>query len=177
MNTPPPLIPAPAATADDPLSFGGGLTPIAPRYRWVIRANLAINALMVTALAAAGDIFLTPTVGWPGGLLTLCVLAALALLIWIFPTRRVASIAYHISDDHLRLRRGFLFRVDTIVPFVRVQHLDVSQGPVERALGLSRLIVHTSGVLNQAVVLPGLESDLAAAMREAIHRRILTDFE
>lgn len=176
MAHPPHIAKAPAP-AKDPPDDGRQLTLIAPRYVWVIRASLAINALFFLVLAAAGDIFLSPAIGAPGGILTLGMLALIAPLMILLPSRRVASIAYHISDDHLRIRRGFLFRVDTIVPFVRVQHLDVSQGPVERALGLSRLIVHTSGVLNQAVVLPGLESDLAAAMREAIHRRIRTDFE
>ena len=113
----------------------------------------------------------------PQGIATGLTAFALILLILIFPIRRVASIRYHISEDHIRIRRGFLFTVDTIVPFVRVQHIDVRQGPLERALGLSRLSVYTSGVVNLTVTLPGLEADLADAMRETIHRHILTDFE
>src|SRR3546814_15781801 len=69
-----------------------------------------------------------------------------------------------------------LFRTDTIVPFVRVQHIDVGQGPVERLFSLSHLIVHTSGTHNSTVTLPGLRADLAAAMRETIRRHIQTDF-
>ena len=72
--------------------------------------------------------------------------------------------------------RGWLFRTDTIVPFVRVQHIDVGQGPIERWFGLSHLIVHTSGTHNSTVTLPGLPSDRAAAMRETIRRHIQTDF-
>ena len=76
----------------------------------------------------------------------------------------------------MRVARGWLFRTDTIVPFVRVQHIDVGQGPIERWFGLSHLIVHTSGTHNSTVTLPGLPSDLAAAMRETIRRHIQTDF-
>ena len=84
-----------------------------------------------------------------------------------------ARVALGIQD-----RRGAaaLFRSDTIVPFVRGQHIDVGQGPVERWFGLSHLVVHTSGTHNSMVTLPGLHADLAAAMRETIRRHIQTDF-
>ena len=153
------------------------LLPIEPRYIWVMRAGLAINMLFVMIALAVLAMFLHQrfSLSLIGALFP--ALLAAALILWIWPARRIASWSYHLSEDHLRTAHGFLFRTDTIVPFVRVQHIDVKQGPLERALGLSRLVVHTSGVLNQAVVLPGLESDLAAAMRETIHRHILTDFE
>lgn len=152
------------------------LTPIEPRYAWVLRASLAINALITTAIIATADALLVPKLGLPQGIATGLIAFFWLLMLLILPSRRVLSIRYHISDDHIRIRRGFLFTVDTIVPFVRVQHLDVSQGVIERSLGLSSLTIHTSGVLNQAVTLPGLETSLAHAMRETIHRHILTDF-
>ena len=93
-----------------------------------------------------------------------------------FPSRRVSRWGYKIGAGQLRVARGWLFRTDTIVPFVRVQHIDVGQGPVERWFGLSHLIVHTSGTHNSTVTLPGLPADLAAAMRETIRRHIQTDF-
>ena len=93
-----------------------------------------------------------------------------------FPSRRVSRWGFKIGEGQLRVARGWLFRTDTIVPFVRVQHIDVGQGPVERWFGLSHLVVHTSGTHNSTVTLPGLRADLAAAMRETIRRHIQTDF-
>jgi len=98
------------------------------------------------------------------------------LAIVVFPARRYAHIGYAMGRDDLRVARGFLFRTDTIVPFVRVQHIDVGQGPVERRYGLSHLVVHTSGTHNSMVILPGLPSDMVAAMRETIRHHIQSDF-
>lgn len=154
-----------------------GLTPIEASYVWVIRARLAVNALILILLTGVGEYFLAPHLNVPQGIATGIISFALILLILTLPIRRVASIRYHMDQDHIRIRRGFLFTVDTIVPFVRVQHIDVSQGPIERSLGLSSLSVYTSGVVNLTVTLPGLETNQANIMREAIHRRIITDFE
>jgi hypothetical protein len=137
---------------------------------------MATSALFTTAIIAAGDIFFMPELNLPQGYATAAIALLWLALFFILPSRRVASIRYHMAADHIRIRRGFLFTIDTIVPFVRVQHLDVSQGLIERSLGLSSLTVHTSGVLNQAVTLVGLETPLAHEMRETIHRQILTDF-
>lgn len=155
---------------------GDDLTPIEPRYIWVMRASMAFSALFTLAMVAAADILLMPQLGWPQGIATGVLLLIWLLAIIILPSRRVLSIRYQLADDHIRVRRGFLFTVDSIVPFVRVQHLDVSQGMIERSLSLSSLTVHTSGVLNEAVTLPGLETGLAHEMRETIRRHILTDF-
>ena len=58
-------------------------------------------------------------------------LIALALVIRV-PTRRYNARGYQISADRLRVVRGLLWRSDTVVPFGRVQHIDVDQGPLER---------------------------------------------
>ena len=68
--------------------------------------------------------------------------------------------------------RGLLFRSDTVVPFGRVQHIDVHQGPLERAYGLGTLVLHTAGTHNASVSLPGLAHGDALAMREDIRARV-----
>src|SRR3546814_2244118 len=62
-----------------------------------------------------------------------------ALPILTFPARRAQRWGFKIGEGQLRVARGWLFRTDTIVPFVRVQHIDVGHGPVERWFGLSHL--------------------------------------
>ena len=68
--------------------------------------------------------------------------------------------------------RGLLFRSDTVVPFGRVQHIDVLQGPIERGYGLATLVLHTAGTHNASVTLPGLAHADAAAMREEIRAHV-----
>ncbi|HEX8256822.1 MAG TPA: PH domain-containing protein, partial [Allosphingosinicella sp.] len=75
----------------------------------------------------------------------------------------------------LHIGRGVWTKTETIVPLARVQHIDVSQGPLERAFGISRLILHTAGTMHSLVVLPGLARGTAEAMRDDIRARIRRD--
>ena len=76
------------------------------------------------------------------------------------------------GTDRLRVVRGIMFRSDTVVPFGRVQHIDVDQGPLERAYDLATLTLHTAGNHNASVSLPGLAAADAATMRETIRAHI-----
>ncbi|MXO88679.1 PH domain-containing protein [Altererythrobacter aestuarii] len=106
-----------------------------------------------------------------GAFLVPVVLVAVFLILMV-PLRRFNARGYDMADDRLRVVRGLLFRSDTVVPFSRVQHIDVEQGPLERAFGIARLVLHTAGTHNASVTLPGLAYDDAAAMREAIRAHV-----
>ena len=94
------------------------------------------------------------------------------ILILRLPQRRFHARGYAMSTDRLRVVRGLLFRHDTVVPFGRVQHIDVNQGPIERFFGIATLTLHTAGSHNASVNLPGLEEQLARDMREEIRSHI-----
>ena len=59
-----------------------------------------------------------------------------------------------------------IWRSVVSVPQTRVQHTDVSQGPLERALGLATLIIHTAGTQNASVSLGGLRREDAQRIRD-----------
>lgn len=157
------------------------LTPIEPRYIWVLRTQMAVPLFLLVLLCGVAEYawlprhILHPML--PMFTLTGITLAAKILLVWYLPNRRLAHIAYHMGPDHLRITRGYLFRVDTLIPLARVQHIDVCQGPLERFLHLASLTIHTSGMINQAVTLPGLSAQDADVMRAAIHSRIQSGLE
>jgi uncharacterized protein len=91
---------------------------------------------------------------------------------WFVPARRYARWGYDVGADRLRIVRGYLFYSDTIVPFGRIQHIDVAQGPLQRLYDLATLQVHTAGNHNSTVSLPGLAHADALTMREAIRAHI-----
>jgi membrane protein YdbS with pleckstrin-like domain len=95
----------------------------------------------------------------------------------IAPDRIYRRLGYAIDERLLRTVRGWLFHADTIVPFVRVQHIDVVRGPVDKLFGTASLIVHTAGTHNSIVTVPGLSPDRAAEIREAIRSEIRADAE
>ena len=153
-----------------------GLDPVDPAFVHVLRITALLNMVPLAIGASVLDYLLIRHLEGPYGLITALAWTIAAAVVLLFPARRAQRWGYKIGAGQLRVARGWLFRTDTIVPFVRVQHIDVGQGPIERAFGLSHLIVHTSGTHNSTVTLPGLPADLAAAMRETIRRHIQTDF-
>jgi hypothetical protein len=172
----PPFAAEPPAARADESPLEAGLTPVDPGYAAVLRIVTLLNGVPLAIGATAVDQLAIRSAGGPLWLLTVAAWLVLAIVAVMLPSRRYARIGYALGADELRVARGFLFRVDTIVPFVRVQHIDVGQGPVERRYGLSHLVVHTSGTHNSMVTLPGLPSAEAAAMRDAIRQHIRTDF-
>jgi membrane protein YdbS with pleckstrin-like domain len=91
---------------------------------------------------------------------------ALALLSQRWPGVAYRHASYRVDERGLEIRRGVLWRRVITVPRSRVQHTDVSQGPIERRFGLGVLAVHTAGTEHAMVRLPGLEHGRALRIRE-----------
>lgn len=77
---------------------------------------------------------------------------------------------FAIEDDAVTLERGVLTRVTSVVPFVRVQHVDTQRGPIERLAGLSSVVVYTAGSRGADITIPGLAPERADAIRERLRR-------
>ncbi|MDR1186531.1 MAG: PH domain-containing protein [Bifidobacteriaceae bacterium] len=99
--------------------------------------------------------------------LPVAVWAALGLWTVWFNARRVRAIGYLERADDLLIRKGILFRQLQVVPYGRLQYLDISAGPLDRAFGLAKLDLNTAaGSLNAD--LPGLEPAEAARLRDRL---------
>ena len=147
------------------------LTPLDPAYKSLLRVQLAIAALVLLVGATIAEVAIP---GWAGAV-GIPALAVVAYALIRVPLRRYNARGYSLAGERLRVVRGVFFRADTVVPFGRVQHIDVGQGPLERAFGLATLTVHTAGTHNASVSLPGLKHADAAAMREDIRAAIRRD--
>ena len=152
------------------------LQPVEPCYRNALRMRAAIFWVPVFLAALVADRMLLSSSS-VGGLLP-AVAGIIALSgIGIAPDRIYRRLGYAIDGRLLRTVRGWLFHTDTVVPFVRVQHIDVTRGPVDKMFGTASLVVHTAGTHNSVVVLPGLSPDRAAEIRDAIRGEIRADAE
>lgn len=147
------------------------LTVLHPNHVKVMRIAASIAAVPFVI----GSLVLEAADVLPTGAFIGPVLLVAAFLVIRVPLRRYAARGYVMGEDRLRVVRGILFRSDTVVPFGRVQHIDVDQGPLERAYGLATLTLHTAGNHNASVALPGLAESDARAMRETIRARIRRD--
>jgi membrane protein YdbS with pleckstrin-like domain len=119
----------------------------------------ALAALIVglaTAQAGAG-----PGAGAAAGVL---VVTALALR---FLRNRFRSWSYQEREEDLVVRRGVAFQRLSVVPYGRMQFVDVTAGPVERLFKLSTIKLHTAAAASDARI-PGLEQQEAARLRDQL---------
>jgi membrane protein YdbS with pleckstrin-like domain len=89
-------------------------------------------------------------------------------LVWErFLARRVAAWGYTERRDDLMVRRGVLIRRLSVIPYGRMQFIDVTAGPVERSLGLATVRMHTAAAASDARI-PGLDKAQAAKLRDQL---------
>ena len=81
--------------------------------------------------------------------------------------RRYRSWGYAEREDDLLVRRGVMFARLSVVPYGRMQFIDVTAGPLERAFGLATVRLHTAAAATDARI-PGLERDEAARLRDGL---------
>jgi uncharacterized protein len=138
-----------------------GIAPAA-RTVWGLGgvAGIAVTGLVLAVLAAAS--------GAGGAGIALLVLAAVIAGLWWWASgRRWAAWGYAERERDLVIRRGVLVRRLTIVPYGRMQFVDVRQGPLARALGLSSVKLHTAAAATDAEI-PLLADDEAARLRDRL---------
>jgi membrane protein YdbS with pleckstrin-like domain len=126
------------------------------------------------------------TIGWAvGGIpgpvylailgVWLLLLASFLLLAYRWPAVRHKHLRYLVEEDGLRIRRGVFWRKVIWIPITRVQHTDVSQGPVQRKYGLGTLTVHTAGTAGASISLDGLEHGIASRLSDHLRPAPATD--
>ncbi len=148
------------------------LTPMDRGLLRLMQTRGAMAGGFVLAAAAAGEVALAQLADLPSGLPLGAALLILIYLALLAPPRRYRAWGYGMDDEELQVRRGVWVRVHTVVPLDHVQHIDVSQGPLERAFGICSLVLHTAGTLHSQIVLPGLARTTAERMRDEIRGRI-----
>ena len=92
-------------------------------------------------------------------------LAALAPA-FIVPKLAYRRWRYAIREQDLYTSKGAIWHVETLVPFDRIQFVESRQGPLDRALGLTQVIVYTAA--GKAARIPGLEPATAESIREEL---------
>lgn len=147
---------------------------VAPAYRTQLRVQL-----LPWLAGSAGAWWLAPRVFpgvtehlWLHGLIAALPALLVVLLIILWVPRRYAHTGYCVRTEDLHLRTGALFQSTTSVTLNRMQHLEINQGPLERTLGIARLMIFTAGGASYDLVLPGLPVNTAERLKEHLLQRI-----
>lgn len=139
-----------------------------PRAKTLWRITGALNTLPLLAGAAFGSWALLRFADAPlllGVLPTLAALALGVLAVGVTPGLRWRRWRYEIRPDEVDLQRGIFWISRTLVPLARIQHVDTSQGPLQRRFGLATVIFYTAAGPNQ---IPELSTPVAADVRDRI---------
>jgi membrane protein YdbS with pleckstrin-like domain len=118
--------------------------------------------LAVVAGIAAG----LPAGTWAGAGAAAVVAVAAGFVLWV-ERRRYLAWTYRERDEDLIVSRGVLVRRVSVVPYGRMQFVEITAGPVERVFRLATVQLHTAAAASDARI-PGLERDEAARLRDRL---------
>lgn len=135
-----------------------------PRLWQMRRLEVALVALLLVPVGGAGAAL---AAGPVAGGLAVAAIAACAGIAWWFARNRVRSWAYQERDEDLIVERGVVIRRLSVVPYGRMQFVDVTAGPVDRVFRLATLRLHTAAAASDARI-PGLERAEAARLRDRL---------
>jgi membrane protein YdbS with pleckstrin-like domain len=145
------------------------MIPIDPRVRkqWRIEALAGSGFTLAVTVVA----LLVAPLGWLWGAILFIGLGGLLIgLPQTLISIRYRHWRYGMADDTLILEYGVWTRRQSTTPYFRVQNVDVSQGPLERWLGLKRLTIKTASAFTDATI-PGLDAAEADQLRLTILER------
>ena len=138
------------------------MSPKLKTVRWIA----GLGQLAVLALIGAVLVLVAPD--WIGLLLIALAVIGGLLVIWLVP-RQIAAIGYDVGADALTITSGLMFRQLVVVPYARMQYVDVQAGPLLRRFGLANVQLHTASAATDAHI-PGLEAQVAADLRDELAR-------
>ncbi|WP_201716592.1 PH domain-containing protein [Rossellomorea arthrocnemi] len=140
---------------------------ISPMALKVWRIYGWLESLVVAALAA-GAIVLTFIFDWSRWVIVIAV-GVLMLFTYLFvlllPSIKWKRWRYEVREQEIELQRGIFIVKRTLVPMVRVQHVDTVQGPILKRYGLSTITISTAATVHE---IPALEMDEADELRNSI---------
>lgn len=152
----------------DAFTWTDGWTPVSPRLVTARRIALGLTYLLVIGAVIA--LVLIP--GVPDWVPIAVGAAAIVVFVWLWWLigRRVRSFGYAERGDDLLVASGIMFRRLVVVPYGRMQLVDVKAGPIDRRLGITTVQLHTAAATTDATI-PGLEPAIAADLRDRLARR------
>lgn len=157
-----------SVSTDAAFTSGDDWIPVSPRLVTARRIVLALSA--IPGVIVIGVLAVIPAI--PHAAIWAVAVAEVIAFAWAWWLigRRVRSFAYCERDDDLLVSSGILFRRLVIVPYGRMQLVDVKAGPIDRALGVTTVQLHTAAASTDASI-PGLEPGIAAALRDRLARQ------
>lgn len=157
-------------------SWAAGYQPLDPREivleriaALIISVVLGVAALVGTLVSGFGFGFVF---GWMivvgSGWVLLSLLIA---FLFYWPPISYRHVRWKLDQVGFEIQRGVFWRHTISIPLARLQHADLTQGPLQRQWGLAKLTVYTAGTQHASVELDGLAYETAACLRDRLLRQ------
>ncbi|REE97943.1 PH domain-containing protein [Thermomonospora umbrina] len=137
------------------------------RLPWHRRITAVLGAVPV---AAAGAVFAAQSGGVLGIVAWVLAVVFGCALVWIVAGLSFRSLGYAERPDDLVITNGVFVRRLVVVPYGRMQFVDVSAGLLERWMGIATVRLHTAAAATDARI-PGVPAAEAAQLRDRLARR------
>lgn len=132
---------------------------------WRISGLIQFGITLLISIALFVAILLW---NWPSWLLWVAVgvlLLELVVMVWLYPSWKWRSWRYEVTEQDIELQHGIFWITKTLVPMVRVQHVDTEQGPLLRKFRLSTISISTAATVHK---IPALDEREAEELRQSI---------
>jgi membrane protein YdbS with pleckstrin-like domain len=139
---------------------------VSPRLATARRLQALALAVLLVILIVVGALLLD----WPRLAIPAVLPTAGAAWYWLVVGRQVRAWGYAEREEDLIVRHGMMWREIVVVPYGRMQYVDVQAGPLERALGIARIQLHTASAATDAAI-PGVPAVEAARLRDRLASR------
>ena len=140
---------------------------VSPRLALTRRTTLSITVGVAAVVTAVVGLVV---LHWVWSWAILAGLAVLEVWGWLLAGWQAAAIGYAERADDLLVRRGVMVRNLVVVPYGRMQYVDVQAGPLDRAFGIAQVQLHTASSGTDASI-PGLPPHEAARLRDRLASR------
>ena len=145
---------------------------VSPRYATELRINILIYSALLIAFPwliyfLEKDFPLNVIIA-----ANIAALTAFAFLAFVWVPKRVRFTQYLLRELDMNMRKGCWWRTTISLGINRIQHMEVTQGPVERWLGLSKLTLYTAGGHQSDLKLPGLETAEAKKLKVQLLKQV-----
>lgn len=153
------------------------LSPLDKSYLKVLYLFRSIFAIIFIAIPPILYFSIQPELPlWIPGLAL--ILWTLLMIIPLLLTRKVfLKKKYALRQKDIIYQQGLIFHQMTVIPFNRIQHIEIKHGPLDRKFGLCGLKIFTAGGSQSDLSIPGLNQNRAEAIKEFIIGKNISDEE
>lgn len=138
------------------------------RIMGLIFVVIPVAALIVLISSAVAEETWQPAENLGIGIASALVVIQLLQII-LYPPIEYAQWQYMIAPDRIEIRKGIFYRVHTVIPISRIQHVAVTQGVLQRPFGLSTVQLHTAG---DVMEIQELSTDMAEKICSYLQKRV-----